>query len=95
MRKNSLHQERKRRTTLTLPAESLGEAERIARSRRVNVSTVVAEALAEGLRQQMGSERCEEVLNAYAKAFSGFSEDELAILDGVTLEPTRNAARTR
>ena len=39
----------KRRTTLTLPADSLRQAERIARARKVNLSTVVAEALSNGL----------------------------------------------
>ena len=77
----------KRRTTLTLPAESLLEAQRIARARKLNLSAVVAEALAEGLRLQTTAERAEEVLNSYKKAFSGFSDDELAILDGVMLEP--------
>ena len=83
------HSERslKRRTTLTLPADTLTQAERIANSRRVNLSTVVAEALAEGLRRQTAAERSEEVLNAYRKAFSGFTDDELSILDGIILEP--------
>jgi hypothetical protein len=40
-----------RRTTLSLPAEPLDEAERIARTRHVNLSVVVGEALTEGLRQ--------------------------------------------
>ena len=31
--------------------------------------------------------RNEEVLNGYKKAFSGLSDEELAILDGVILEP--------
>jgi hypothetical protein len=77
----------KRRTTLTLPAESLTEAQRIARRRRVNLSTVIAEALSEGLRLQTAAERNEEVLENYKKAFSGFSDEEMAILDGIVLEP--------
>jgi hypothetical protein len=95
MAKKSLHPGSKRRTTLTLPADSLGQAERIAQSRHVNLSTVIAEALVEGLRQQVAGERCEEVLEAYKQAFSGFSEEELAILDGVILEPVRKATRKR
>ena len=35
----------RRRTTLTLPADSLAQAERLARARRVNLSVVVSEAL--------------------------------------------------
>jgi len=78
---------RKRRTTLTLPADSLAEAQRIAHSRKVNLSTVIAEALAEGLRLQTAAERSEKVLEGYKKAFSGFSSEEMSILDGVILEP--------
>ena len=78
---------KKRRTTLTLPADSLAQAERIATARKVNLSIVVSEALSEGLRFHAAAERSEQVLNAYRKAFSGFSDDEMAILDGVLLEP--------
>jgi len=79
---------RKRRTTLSLPADSLSEAERIARARKVNLSTVVGEALSEGLRLQTTAERSNEVLERYKKAFSGFSDNEMAILNGVILQPT-------
>jgi hypothetical protein len=79
---------RKRRTTLSLPADSLNEAERIARKRKVNVSTVIGEALSEGLRLQTTAERSNEVLELYKKAFSGFSDNEMAILNGVILQPT-------
>ena len=61
-----------RRTTLTLPADALTQAQRIASARKVNLSTVIAEALHEGLRLQTATERSEEVLSAYKKAFSGF-----------------------
>jgi hypothetical protein len=53
---------RKRRTTLSLPADSLSEAERIAHARKVNLGTVVGEALSEGLRLQTTAERSNEVL---------------------------------
>ena len=77
----------KRRTTLTLPADSLTQAERLARARKVNLSTVISEALSEGLRLQTAGERSDKVLNAYKNAFSGFSNEELSILDGIVLEP--------
>jgi post-segregation antitoxin (ccd killing protein) len=77
----------KRRTTLTLPVDSLTQAERIARARKVNLSTVISEAISEGLRAHAAVERSEHVLNAYKKAFSGFTDDEMAILDGIILEP--------
>ncbi|HEY3936805.1 MAG TPA: type II toxin-antitoxin system CcdA family antitoxin [Bryobacteraceae bacterium] len=76
----------KRRTTLTLPADSLTQAARIARSRKVNLSTVISEALSEGLRMHRAAERSEEVLNAYRKAFTGFSDEEMLVLDGVLLD---------
>ena len=81
---------RKRRTTLTLPADSLAEASRLARIKKVNLSAVIAEALAEGLRQQTTNERSEEVLARYQRAFSGFTDEEMFLLDGIVLErPSR------
>ena len=77
----------KRRTTLTLPSDSLLQAQRIADSRHVNLSTVIAEAVAAGLQSENSKQRANQVLDNYRKAFSGLSEDELAILDGVMLEP--------
>ncbi|MGP0074098.1 MAG: type II toxin-antitoxin system CcdA family antitoxin [Bryobacteraceae bacterium] len=78
---------KKKRTTLTLPADSLATAARIARARKVNLSAVISEALSEGLRIHMAAERSEEVLNAYRKAFSGFTDEEMELLDGIILEP--------
>ena len=77
----------KRRTTLTLPADSLLQAERIARARKVNLSTVISEALSDGLRLHQAAERSEEILNAYQKAFTEFSDEEMLLLDGVVLDP--------
>jgi predicted nucleic acid-binding protein/post-segregation antitoxin (ccd killing protein) len=78
---------KKRRTTLTLPSDSLTQAERIARARKVTLSTVISEALSEGLRVHAAAQRSEEVLSAYRKAFSGFTDEESSILDGIILEP--------
>jgi hypothetical protein len=72
---------------LTLPADSLTRAARIARSRKVNLSTVISEALSDGLRMHAAAERSEQVLSAYKKAFAGFSDVEMLVLDGVLLEP--------
>jgi hypothetical protein len=77
----------KRRTTLTLPADSLQQAERIARAKRVNLSTVISEALSDGLRMHAAAERSDEVLNSYKRAFTGFSDEEMWVLDGVLLQP--------
>ena len=86
MSRKSPARPRTRRTTLTLPAESLAEAQRIAHSRKVNLSSVITEALNEGLRLQMAAQRRDEVLEKYRKAFSGFSDEEMLILDGIILE---------
>lgn len=77
----------KRRTTLTLPADSLLQAERIARAKRVNLSTVISEALSDGLRMHAAAERSDEILSAYKRAFAGFSDEEMLVLDGVLLDP--------
>jgi len=77
----------KRRTTLTLPADSLLQAQKIAHSRQVNLSTVISEVVSAGLRLESARQRRDRILGDYRKAFDGFSADELAILDGVILEP--------
>ncbi|MBI3207825.1 MAG: hypothetical protein HYZ37_02865 [Candidatus Solibacter usitatus] len=61
------------------------QAKRISQSRKLTLSTVVSEALAEGLRSQLVMERSNEVLAGYRRAFSGFSDDELLVLDGVVM----------
>jgi hypothetical protein len=48
---------------------------------------VIGEALSEGLRLQTTAERSSEVLERYKKAFAGFSDSEMAILNGVILQP--------
>jgi post-segregation antitoxin (ccd killing protein) len=84
----SLIKVKKQRTTLTLPSDSLTKAKRIARAKGLNLSAVISDALSEGLRQHEAAERSEEVLNAYRKAFSGFTDEERALLDGIILEPS-------
>jgi hypothetical protein len=39
------------------------------------------------LPRQAALERSERVFNLYRKSFSGFSDQETAILDGIMLEP--------
>ena len=75
-----------RRTTLTLPADSLRELEKIARDRNVNLSIVVAEAVDEAASEHRARRRADEVLESYRQAFAGFSPEELMILDGIILE---------
>jgi len=75
-----------RRTTLTLPSQCLELAERIAKKRHMNLSSVVGEALNRGLREEEQIQRSESVLESYKKAFAGFSSDELLLLDGILTE---------
>ncbi|MDQ1471175.1 MAG: hypothetical protein QOJ99_2655 [Bryobacterales bacterium] len=77
-----------RRTTLTLPSDCLDRAAQIASERHVNLSVVMTEALTEGLRSQLETSRADEILGAYKKAFAGFSEEELMLLDSIILQPT-------
>jgi hypothetical protein len=77
----------KRRTTLTLPSDSLLQAQKIAHSRKVNLSTVISEVVAAGLRLESARDRRDQILESYRAAFAGFTEEELAILNGVILEP--------
>ena len=83
----------KRRTTLTLPSDSLLQAQEIAHSRQVSLSTVISEVVAAGLRLEIARHGRHQILQNYRTAFAGFSEDELAILDGVILEPLSPMSR--
>jgi hypothetical protein len=51
------------------------------------LSTVISEALSEGLRIRSAAERSEQVLANYRTAFAPFSDEEMMILDGIFLEP--------
>ncbi|MEP7352663.1 MAG: hypothetical protein ABI824_05480 [Acidobacteriota bacterium] len=83
--------QRQVRTTISLPAASLKEAKHLARARNVNLSTVVGEALSVSLQNQRTRERTSSILDSYRRAFAGFSEDELMLLDGIVPEePTRS-----
>lgn len=48
---------------------------------------MISEAISEGLRVHTALERSEQVLNAYKRAFSEFTDEEMAILDGIIMEP--------
>ena len=62
-----------RRTTPTRPSDALAQAGRIARATETSLSAHAA------------AERSPQVLESYQRAFTGFSADERAILDGVML----------
>ncbi len=77
----------KKRTTLTLPVSALKQAEEIAKDRHVTLSAVVSEVLQDGLATLSRTRKAEEVLASYRAAFSGFSEEERLLLDGIEMEP--------
>ncbi len=76
----------KRRTTLALPVESLAQAQSIAHARRSTMNSVITEAVIAGLRLQRAAERRDEVMESYRRAFSGFNDEELSVLDGIVPE---------
>jgi hypothetical protein len=77
----------KRRITVTLPADMLARAEKIARKRNETLSSGVAKGLEEVLRADDPAQHGEELLRAFQKPFIGFSDEEMMILDGIILEP--------
>ena len=67
------------------------QAQNIARARHVNLSTVISEVVSAGLQLEDAKRRRNEILDNYKKAFTGFSAEELAILDGVIHQPSAHA----
>lgn len=82
-----------RRTTLTVPASTLEAAKRLALKRKVHLNVVVNEALEEGLRQKLAVERAEDFVQRMGRAFSGLSEDELLLVNGIHLNEPRSRRR--
>jgi len=59
---------------VTLPSDSRLQAQKIARSRQVNLSTVISEVVSAGLQLESARHRCNQILENYRTAFTGFSE---------------------
>jgi hypothetical protein len=80
-----------RRTTLTLPIKALSAAERIARSRKVNLSVVISEVLDEGLRAKeaaaLEGQRRVQAWEKYRESLSQLTDEEMLLLDGIIMEP--------
>jgi hypothetical protein len=89
MSRNSKRPAAKRRTTVTLPASALRDAVRIARSRNVTLSAVVAEGLNHVIQTDSRAQEADEIIEGYRKAFEGLSEEEMMILDGIILQPMK------
>jgi len=81
----------KRRTTMTIPVETLAAADRIARLRKVNLSVIVSEVLDEGLRAKeaaaLEGQRRVQAWEKYRESLSHFTDEEMLLLDGVIMEP--------
>ena len=82
---------KKQRTTLTLPSDSLTKAKHIARARGVNLSTVISEALSEGLRLHEATKRSEEVLSATGEHFQASPKWRGRFLTALFLNVLRGA----
>jgi hypothetical protein len=80
-----------RRTTLTMPIRTLAAAERIARKRKVTLSTVVSEALEETLQAkteaQREGQRRVKAWEKYRESVAGLSDEDRLLLDGIIMEP--------
>ncbi|MDX2180820.1 MAG: hypothetical protein SFV18_14580 [Bryobacteraceae bacterium] len=77
----------KRRTTLTLPTDSLRQVEALAMQKGVTASAIVAGMISDGLSAQAAAKRGRDVVEAYRRAFDGFTEEERLLLDGIVLDP--------
>lgn len=75
----------KRRTTVTLPATTLRSAKRLASRRNVNLNVVMNEALEEGIRHQLAVQRAEDFVERMSRAFSGLTDEELLMVNGIYL----------
>lgn len=77
----------KKRTTVTLPAGLLAEAEALASKRNTTVSAIVAQAMEAGM---VTLQRKDRALATYAQmrtALAGLSEEESLLVDGIHLTP--------
>jgi len=77
---------------LTLPVKALAAAERIAEKRKVSLSVVVSEALEKTLHAEAEAkrevERRMQAWEAGRRAFSGLTDEEMLLVNGIIMEPT-------
>jgi hypothetical protein len=78
---------RTRRITLTLPAELVKKAERLAKQQRQTLSATIAGLMEQSLRgYSLQPASNPKVLENLRKAFAPFTEEEMLLLDGVVLD---------
>ena len=77
---------------MTLPVKALAAAERIAEKRKVSLSVVVSEALEKTLHAEAEAkrevERRMQAWEAGRRAFSGLTDEEMLLVNGIIMEPT-------
>jgi hypothetical protein len=75
----------RKRTTVTLPASLLLEAEEIAIQRNTTVSAIVAQAMEAGMDSLRRKERAQQTYLQLRSALTGLTDDEQLLVDGVHL----------
>jgi hypothetical protein len=76
-----------RRTTVTLPAELIERAEKVAEAQHASLNSVLVTAIERGLPQVRTPEYVEQLLQDKRESLEGFTEWELLALQGIILEP--------
>ncbi|MFN7919757.1 MAG: hypothetical protein U0Q16_06650 [Bryobacteraceae bacterium] len=77
----------KKRTTLTLPADLLAEAEELAARRNTTVSAIVAQAMEAGLPVLSRRERAQQTYENLRAALGQLTAEERMLVDGIRLTP--------
>lgn len=77
----------KKRTTVTLPAQLLAEAEAIANKKNTTVSAIIAQAMEAGMASLQRKERAQAAYTHMRTALAGLTEEEGLLVDGIHLTP--------
>lgn len=77
----------KKRTTVTLPAHLLLEAEELASKRNTTVSAIVAQAMEAGMETLLRKDRAQQTYEQLRASLAGLTEDEQWLVDGIRLTP--------
>ena len=81
---------KKRRTTLSIPIETLAAAQRVADIRKVDLSVIVSEVLEEGLRAKeaaaLEGQRRVQAWEAHRQSFAWLTKEQQQALSGVFMD---------
>jgi metal-responsive CopG/Arc/MetJ family transcriptional regulator len=75
----------KKRTTVTLPANLLAEAEVLAAKRGTTVSAIIAQAMEAGMDSLHRKERAQQAYDQLRFALNVLTEEEQLLVDGIHL----------